>query len=110
MAITLFALTAAAIGNLLTREFLLEAANTTTTTAVSLAERELEDLRAQDYNTLASRSSTTTVDGATYSVRTTVVPDAPAPDMKSVTTNVTWQDARGPQSYVVYAIYSDTPH
>lgn len=108
VALSLFALTAAAIGDLLTREIHLEGTNNTTTTAIFLAERELEDLRSQDYDTVASRSSTSTVEGATYSLQTTVVPDSPAPSMKSVTTNVTWTDARGPQSYDVYAIYSDT--
>jgi type II secretory pathway pseudopilin PulG len=109
VALSLLGLTAAAIGNLLSREISLDATNGTSTTAISLAEQELEDLRAQDYDAVASRSSTNTVDGATYNVQTTVVPDSPAPDMKSVTTTVTWTDVRGPQSYDVYTIYGAPP-
>lgn len=107
VALTLFGLTAAAIGNLLTQEIRLQGTNGTATTAITLAERELEDLRAQDYGTIASRSAVNTVGGATYTLLTTVVPDSPAPFMKSITTNVTWTEAIGPQSYLLYAIYTD---
>jgi type II secretory pathway pseudopilin PulG len=107
VALTLFALSAAAVGTLLTNEIRLQGTNGTTTTAVSLAERELEDLRSMDYSDIASRSATSVVGGATYYLTTTVVPDSPAPLMKSVTTNVTWTEAVGAQSYLLYAIYTD---
>ena len=107
VALTLFGLTAAAIGNLLTHEIRLQGTNGTTTTAISLAERELEDLRSLEYEDIASRSAARTLGGATYYLQTTVVPDAPAPLMKSVTTNVSWTEAVGPQSYFLYAIYTD---
>lgn len=105
VAVSLFGLTVVAIGDLLTREIQLERANGTTTTAVCLAESELEDLHAQDYDDIASHSSTTTVEGATYAVQTKVVTDSPARSLKSVTTTVSWTEARGPKSYSVDTIY-----
>jgi len=106
VAISLFALAVAAIGDLMTREIQLERTNGTTTTAVCLAESELEDMHALGYDAIASHSSTKTVEGATYTVQTTVVTDSPEQFMKSVTTNVAWTEARGPQSYTVDAIFS----
>ena len=108
VAISLFGLAAAAIGDLLTRAIQVERSNGTTTTAVCLAESELEDLHAQDYDAIANRSSTAIVEGATYTVQSMVATDSPEPSMKSVTTKVTWTDARGPQSYSLDAIYSST--
>lgn len=108
VAISLFGLAAAAIGDLLTRAIQVERSNGTTTTAVCLAESELEDLHAQDYDAIADHSSTTIVEGATYTVQRMVVTDSPEPSMKSVTTKVTWTDTRGPQSYSLDAIYSST--
>lgn len=105
VALSLFAMTAAAIGDLLLHQIRMEGANGAATNGVLLAERELEDLRSQDYDSLASRTSTSTIDGATYFVQTTVVPDSPEVAMKSVTTSVTWTEAKGPQSYSVEAIY-----
>jgi len=107
VALSLFGLAASAVGDLLTRTIQLEHANGTTTTAVCLAQNELEDLHALDYDAIANRSSTTIVQGAAYTVRTSVVSDSPAPDMKSVTTKVTWMEGRGPQSYSLDTIYSD---
>lgn len=107
VALTLFALTAAAIGSLMTWEIRLQGTNGTTTAAISLAEKEFEDLRSLDYGTIASRSAVRAVGGAKYTMQTTVVPDSPAPYMKTITTNVTWTEAIGSQSYSLYAIYTD---
>ena len=105
VAISLFGLASAAIGDLLTSAIQLERTNGTTTTAVCLAASELEDLHAQDYDAIASHSLTKIVGGAIYNVQTTVITDSPETSMKSVTTKVTWIEARGPKSYLLDTIY-----
>ena len=105
VAISLFGLASAAIGDLLTSTIQRERTNGTTTTAVCLAASELEDLHAQDYDAIASHSLTKIVGGAIYNVQTTVITDSPETSMKSVTTKVTWIEARGPKSYLLDTIY-----
>lgn len=107
VAVGLFAIVAAAVGDLLTTHIRRQVTNTTATTAISLAEAELEDLRSLDYPDMTSRSKTTAVQGVTYDVGTTVLADSPAHLMKSVTTTVTWTDPAGPHTVSLYAIYTD---
>lgn len=104
----LFVLTAAAIGNLLVSQIRMENGNATRTRAISLATTELEDLRSLDYPSIpASRTSTTTVGGLTYTVTSRVAFDIPATGMASITTTVTWTEPLGSQTYTVNAIYTD---
>ena len=107
VAVALFALTAAATGQLLTQQIRFEGTNSTYTTAIAMAEAELEDLRSLSYNSIASRSPTPVmVASVSYKLTTTVVPDSPAAGMKSITTTVTWKEPNGTQSYSLNAIYT----
>jgi len=104
----LFVLAAAAIGNLLVSQIRMENGNATKTTAISLATKELEDLRSLDYPSIpASRTSTTTVGPLTYTVTRTAAFDIPATGMSRITTTVTWTDPLGSQTYTLNAIYTD---
>jgi hypothetical protein len=106
VAIGLFGLAMAALGNLLVTHIRLEGSNLMQTTAIGLAEREFEDLRAIDYNDIVSRSSTSTIGGIAYTVTTTVTADMPAANMKTINAAVTWTDRTGAQSYALSAIYT----
>lgn len=107
VAMGLFAVTAAAMGQLLAQHIRLQGTNGTTTAAITLAAREFEDMRALDYNDMVSRSSSVTAGAITYTVQTTVVADSPEPNLKSVTTRVSWAEPTGPQAYTAYGIFSD---
>jgi prepilin-type N-terminal cleavage/methylation domain-containing protein len=110
VALALFTVMAAAIGDLLAQQIRMQGSNGTSTTAIALAEQEIEDLRSLSYEDMASRSATKRIAGATYTVQTTVVPDTPVRNMKSITAQVTWTDALGPQAYSLYAVYTDVQH
>ena len=106
--LTVFALGAAAIGNLLVTQIRFETSNALATTATSLAAKELEDLRSLDYGNIpGSRTSTTTVGTVTYSVASKAIFDTPADQMATITTTVSWTEPLGSKSYIVKAIYTD---
>jgi hypothetical protein len=107
VAVVLFALAARAMGILFTQQFRMQGTNFTTTTAIALASKELEDLRALDYPNIASRSSTATTGAITYNIQTTVVADSPQPNLKTINASVTWTEPSGPKAYSLYAIYTD---
>jgi len=110
VAIVLFALAAAAVGDLLTAQIRMQGSNGTTTTAISLAAGELEDVRALHYEDMASRSSTNVVGGMAYTLDTGVVANSPQPNMKTVRTTVLWTEPTGAKSYTVHAIYTNVTH
>jgi len=106
VALALFGISMAAIGKLLTCHVRRAGTNNTYTTAVSMGEQELEDLRSQAYSVIASRSSQVTTGGITYTITTAVVPDSPALNMKSITTTINWREPNGSQTYTLNAIYT----
>jgi len=106
VALALFGVASAAIGTLFTQHIRAQSSNVTQTTAIGIAERELEDLRSLDYADIASRSSTTTVASMTYTLTTTVSTDVPAANMKSITTAVTWTEPNGARNFTLNAIYT----
>ena len=106
VALTLFSLMASAFGNLLVGHIHTSVSNAAQTTAIVLAERELEDLRAMDYPSIASRTGAQVIDGRTYSVATAVITDSPAPGIKSVTATVNWNELGRSQTYALTTLYS----
>ena len=109
-AIVLFAIAAAAIGDLLTEQIRMQRSNGTTSTAISVAAGELEDVRTLNYDDMADRSSTTVVDGVTYSLETSIVANSPQKNMKTVHTTVVWTEPAGAKSYTLHSIYTDVTH
>ena len=102
----LFGVAIASTGNLLVTHVRMQGSNLARTTSIALAERELEDLRAIDYSDIVNRSSTKTVGGGQYTLTTTVTPDVPAANMKSIKVAVSWPGLTGAQSYEINAIYT----
>ena len=107
VALSLFAVSAAAVGDFLRHQIRMASNNNLTGTAYSLAEKELEDIRALDYDDIVSRSSTKLLGSVTYALATTAEPNVPAANMKRITVNVTWQEPLGTKNVTVYAIYTD---
>lgn len=108
VSLALFVVATAAIGRLLVSQIRMETSNAAKTTAISLAAKELEDLRSLDYPSIPlSRTSTATVMGLTYTVTSTAVFDTPANGLASITTTVSWTEPLGSQTYVLNAIYTD---
>jgi prepilin-type N-terminal cleavage/methylation domain-containing protein len=109
VALALFGIAAAAISNLLTHHIRREATNGTTTTAVAVAEAELESLRSLDYPDIVTRTTNPTpaAGSPAYRVQTTVVADSPAPSLKTISTRVSWTEAAGPKSVTLDAVYTD---
>jgi len=106
VALGLFAIAMMTIGDLLVQHIRIECTNGTRTSAVAFAERELEDLRSMPYSSVQSRTSTLTDGNITYTITTTVVEDAPAAELKSITTQVNWTEPTGDQSLSMSAIYT----
>lgn len=106
VAIALFGLAGAAVQRLLVQQLRMENTNVTSTTAITLAAKELEDMRGLDYLDVSSRSSTVTANGLRYAIQTTVVSDSPQPQLKSVIASVSWTESSGPKSYALYGIYT----
>jgi len=108
VALGLFGIAMMTIGDLMVQHIRMEGTNGTITTAVALAAGELEDLRGMPYDNIQSRSSTQTDGALTYTITTTVVEDSPAPELKSISTQVTWTEPNGAQSFTLNAIYTGT--
>jgi hypothetical protein len=94
----------------LTEQIRMQRSNGTTSTAISVAAGELEDVRTLNYDDMADRSSTTVVDGVTYSLETSVVANSPQKNMKTVHTTVVWTEPAGAKSYTLHSIYTDVTH
>lgn len=110
MALALFGVAAAAVGDLLSHHIRMQGTNGTTTTAISLAEEELEDIRALDYADITSRWAVQVVGGISYGLQTNVAADWPEANMKTIQTTVTWSEPSGAKEYALYAIYTDVTH
>jgi prepilin-type N-terminal cleavage/methylation domain-containing protein len=105
-AMTLFALVAAAVGALATTSMVYTIQNKHATTAAQLAQRELEDLRALPYSSIAGGTSTTVVAGQSYTIITSVQQNVPAAGMSSINVQVNWTGPEGARSYAVNTIYT----
>lgn len=106
VALGLFAMTLAAVGSFLVTHIRRAAWSHQRTYAYTLAEQELEAMRALDYEALASRSRTEVLGGTTFTVTTSVADNAPVPQVKTIAVSVSWTDPRGAQQVDVSAAYA----
>jgi hypothetical protein len=106
VAVGLFALTAATMGDFLRQQIRTGGSNMNYSTAYSLAAEEFEDIRALPYDDIASRTSTTSQGTVTFAVDTAVVNDTPSANMKQITVNVNWKEPMGTQNVTVRSIYT----
>lgn len=106
VAVGLFALTAATMGDFLRQQIRTGGANANYSTAYSLAAEEFEDIRALPYDDIVSRSATLSQGTITFAVNTAVSNDTPQANMKQITVNVNWKEPNGPQNVTVHSIYT----
>lgn len=106
VAVGLFALTAATMGDFLRQQIRAGGANANYSTAYALAAEEFEDIRAMPYDDILSRTASSSQGAVTFAVDTAVVNDTPAPNMKKITVNVNWKEPGGPQNVTVHSIYT----
>ena len=107
VALGLFALTAATMGDFLTQQIRTGGANANYSTAYALAAEEFEDIRALPFDEIISRTSSMSQGAMTFDVDTAVADDTPSPNMKQITVNVNWNEPGGPQNVTVHSIYTE---
>lgn len=106
VAVGLFALTAATMGDFLRQQIRTGGVNANYSTAYSLAAEEFEDMRALPFDEVASRTSTLSQGSVTFAVDTAVADNTPDINMKRITVNVNWKEPDGPQNVTVHSIYT----
>jgi len=106
VALGLFALTAATMGDFLRQQIRTGGANDNYSTAYSLAAEEFEDIRALPFDEITSRTASLSQGTITFAVDTAVVDNTPSPNMKRITVNVNWKEPTGTQNVTVHSIYT----
>lgn len=107
VALGLFAISAATIGQFLTTQIRAASGNHLYTQALALAAEELEATRALRFNDMDSSARTATLGGMTYAVTTTVKDDTPANGVKTISVSVEWGAPDGPQHVDLHTIYTE---
>lgn len=106
VALGLFALAVATMGGFIVHQIRAAGSNRYYTEAYALAEQELEDLRALEYQDIASRSSESEAGGMTYKIESEVRAGDPGPNMKNITVKVTWNEPGGKKDVQLQTIYT----
>jgi Tfp pilus assembly protein PilV len=106
VAVGLFALTAATMSDFLLYQIRAGSSNYSYSKAYAIAAEEFEDIRAMPYESVASRSFTAEEGALTYTVETTVAADTPAPNMKQITVEVSWEEPGGSRNVKIHSIYT----
>ena len=106
VALGLFALGVATMGGFMVHQIRAAGSNRYYTEAYTLAEQELEDLRALEYQDIAPRSSESAVGGMTYKIESKVKSGDPGPNMKGIKVTVTWNEPGGKKNVELRTIYT----
>jgi prepilin-type N-terminal cleavage/methylation domain-containing protein len=107
-AMTLFALVGTAVNVLAIQSMRQTLHNRHGTTAVMLAQSQVENLEAARYDDIAAAHTTAAVDGLAYTIDTHVDVDTPGDGMKQVTITVSWTSLEGSDSYVVETVFTSS--
>lgn len=107
VALGLFAMTAATMSKFLVSQIRFASNNNLQTKAYSLAEDQLESIRALRFNDMAASSKQVNVGAVKYTVATAVSDDTPANGLKTINVAVTWTDNTGPKNVAVSTIYTE---
>jgi prepilin-type N-terminal cleavage/methylation domain-containing protein len=107
VALSLFAVTAATMSKFLVAQIRHASNNNLQTKAYALAEDQLETIRSQRFNDMASSSKQVNVGAVKYTVATTVTNNTPASGLKSINVAVNWTDNSGPKNVSLSTIYTE---
>jgi len=106
-AMTLFAIVAAAVSSLAVTATRRTTENRHAMSAAFLAQREMEHIRGLDYPSIVAESLSVALGGQNFTISTSVTPDMPVANVKTVTVTVTWTGPEGAKSYAVTSYYTD---
>jgi hypothetical protein len=106
VALGLFALSVATMGKFLVHQIRTSNSNGNHTIAYELAVQELEDVRAQLYDQMVSRSRESQVGGMIFEIETSVEDEAPSPNMKTIDVDVNWSEPGGVRNVALHTIYT----
>jgi Tfp pilus assembly protein PilV len=104
--LSLFALSVATMSNFIVTQIRSATTNDNYTIAYELAVEELENVRAQLYDQMESRSREYDVGGMTFEVETNVEADEPAANMKTIDVDITWNEPAGERNVALQTIYT----
>lgn len=107
VALSLFAMTAATMGQFLVTQIRHASNNHLQTKAYSLAAEQLEATRALRFNDMLASSKTVAFNGVQYIVATDVDDDTPSNGLKTIAVDVSWNDPTGPKNVSVSTIYTE---
>jgi len=107
VALGLFAITAASMGNFLVQQIRQANDGHLDTMAYSLAADALESARAEDFRSLVGESTTFDQGGVTFTTTTEVQDDTPVVGVKTITAQVSWIEPSGPKSISVPTVYTE---
>jgi type II secretion system protein I len=106
VALSLFALSVATMGTFMVHQIRTSNSNGNHTIAYELAVQELEDIRAQLYEQMVSRSRESEVGGMTFEIETNVADESPSPNMKTIDVDVNWIEPGGERNVALHTIYT----
>ncbi len=107
VALGLFALTSASLADFLVHQIRQASSNHLDTLAYSLAADAMESARAEPFKEIAGRSKTVTEEGMTFIVSMAVDDNTPASGLKTITSNVSWDEPGGSRTISVSTIYTE---
>jgi Tfp pilus assembly protein PilV len=105
-ALSLFALSAATMGDFLTHQIRAAGSNTNYTVAHEIGVEELENLRSLLYEEMESGTHQVQKGGMLYEITTTVDDNVPAANMKSISVDIGWGEPGGQRHVVLETIYT----
>jgi hypothetical protein len=105
-ALSLFAISAATMGDFLTHQIRAAGSNTNYTVAHEIGVEELEHLRSLLYDQIAGGTREVQKGGMLYMITTSVDDNVPEPNMKSISVDIGWSEPDGQRHVVVETIYT----
>jgi len=106
VALSIFAVSVSAIGNFIVQHVRAASSNNLYSIAYSMAEQEIENLRAADYNDIVGHTYTQQQGRVTLTLTSVVTPNSPDPNLKSIAVNVNWTEPSGAKNVSLNTIYT----
>ncbi len=106
VALALLALGAAFVGNFMTEQIRQASGNHLSGQAYALAADEIERIRALPFSEMTGAAHNETEGGVSFEIESEVVDGTPAPNMKSVEVEVSWNAPGGRQTIELRTVYA----
>lgn len=106
VALGLFAISVATMGDFVVQQIRQSSTNNHYSVAYSIAEEQLESVRALSYADMAAESGSIQKGSVTFRYSTAVVNNSPAPNLKKITVNVDWDEPAGAKNVALETVYT----